>query len=229
MREPVKSLTQPELYAMQEDIAQGMTEREAASKYGCSAPYVHRHKSDKFRQFPIKITDVVEESLITEASLSDPCNTFNWTTIIEDKVLNNIAVGILPSEMINEKFLPNATQVRYHCLQSPGFAARYERALSSTADALVIESISILKSEPERMLTKEGDKIDPSWVAWTRIKIDTMLRVASYINPKRYGAKIDIEQISQGAIDDETAIDPKLYTDAELQTLISLLERKSAR
>ena len=249
---------------MQKDIAEGMSEREAAAKYGMSAPWIHRHKCEQLRRLPLpdvrsvvaEIAEIAEvqegatdaegppcaaaagraakkvarvPNTVSDALNTDPCMPFAWTADVENRVLNNVAVGLLPAEHTTDRYLPSATQVRFHQLQCPGFAARYERALCSTADALVIESIALLKSEPDRVLTRDGDRIDPSWVSWAKIKIDTMLRVASYINPKRYGAKIDIEQISQGAIEDSSAIDPKLYTDEELQTLIALLQRKGAK
>lgn len=196
----------------------GQSMNSVCERYNVSRNWLRNHRTDTLEK--PALADVMGRAL-SKAEIG-----FHWTKSAENLVLTRVSVGTLPDIHSCNRMEPNATQVRMHCDEDPVFAARYERALTSTADTLVTSAVQIIQQEPERIGGAEG-RIDPSFVTWNRLKVETMLKVATYINPRRYGARLDITTISANKVDQNGEIDPTLYTDEELQTLARLLARRT--
>lgn len=214
-------LTPAEQLELRQDIASGMTVRAAADKYNKSVSWVNRHKFDSIEKTPEVLPRVAPPT-------RDQEDNYIWNDRSEQMILRNVAAGIMPLNVPLHKNDPSALDVRYHQQESQSFAVRYEKALCNTADAMIMQCLSLLKEEPERVNFKTGSHIDPGWVSWAKTRIDTMLRVATYINPRRYGSKIDVASITSGSVEDASQIDPTLYSNDELKTLIALLQRNEA-
>lgn len=74
------------------------------------------------------------------------------------------------------------------CREDQELANQYARARDTGTDA-EFEDLDILQNEqPER---DERGKVDPGWVAWKRLQIDTKKWALSKKAPRKYGEKIE--------------------------------------
>jgi hypothetical protein len=74
------------------------------------------------------------------------------------------------------------------CDARPELATQYARARATGTDA-EFEELEALQAEEPR-LTASGS-VDPGWVAWKRLQVDTRKWALSKKAPKKYGEKIE--------------------------------------
>lgn len=72
------------------------------------------------------------------------------------------------------------------------FAGRFARARDVGHDVIAEEALAITDEPPERILTEQGDKVDPGYVAWVKNRAEMRLKLLAKWNPKKYGDKIDV-------------------------------------
>jgi hypothetical protein len=66
------------------------------------------------------------------------------------------------------------------------------RARELGFDAIAADSLSIVDTEPDRVLTDVGDRADPAHVSWLKNRAEHRLKLLAKWDPKRYGDKIDV-------------------------------------
>lgn len=64
------------------------------------------------------------------------------------------------------------------------------RAREEGFDQIAIDALSIIDSDPERMATEVGDKVDPAFVQHQKNRVETRLKLLAKWDPKRYGEMI---------------------------------------
>lgn len=77
--------------------------------------------------------------------------------------------------------------------QFPTFAADFAHARDDGFDALAAESLEIVDTDPERMATEHGDKVDAGYVAWQKNRVEQRLKLLAKWDPRRYGDKLHTE------------------------------------
>lgn len=76
--------------------------------------------------------------------------------------------------------------------------ARFEQARLDGADAIAEETLAIVDQVPERILTENGDKVDPGFVAWQKMRAEQRLKLLAKWFPQRYGDKVGVEHSGPG-------------------------------
>lgn len=95
----------------------------------------------------------------------------------------------------NDPDLPCARTVQKWLSQQPAFVQNYLRARERQADLLFDQSIEIADDGTGDTKTVgapgfERDVMDTEWVARSKLRVDTRLRMAGKLAPKKYGDKI---------------------------------------
>src|SRR5690606_36977528 len=76
--------------------------------------------------------------------------------------------------------------------------ARFLKAREDGADAIAEETLAIVDQVPERTLTENGDKVDPGFVAWQKMRAEQRLKLLAKWFPQRYGDKVGVEHSGPG-------------------------------
>lgn len=76
---------------------------------------------------------------------------------------------------------------------SPEAALAYARAKSLGLERKADEAEFIADTEPERVETKFGSQVDPGWVAWQKLRVETRKWMLAKLAPKRWGDKVQQE------------------------------------
>lgn len=77
------------------------------------------------------------------------------------------------------------------------FATKMEIARAAGYDAIADEALEI--ADDGTMDTLENGKIDREWVARSKLKVETRLKLLAKWHPKRYGDKLEIESTNRNA------------------------------
>lgn len=72
------------------------------------------------------------------------------------------------------------------------FAVRFARAREVGEEFIAQDCLAIADEPPERVLTQEGDRVDPGHVAHQKNRIETRLKLLAKFNPKKWGDKVDV-------------------------------------
>lgn len=72
------------------------------------------------------------------------------------------------------------------------FAVRFARAREIGEEFIAQDCLSIADEPPERILTEQGDKVDPGHVAHQKNRIDTRFKLLAKFNPGKWGDKVDV-------------------------------------
>lgn len=79
----------------------------------------------------------------------------------------------------------------------PQFEMRYQAARDEGFDARAERSSDLLRTEPNRIKTEYGDKIDPAHVQWLKNQADHELKLLAKWSP-RYGERVTQEVVGAG-------------------------------
>ena len=74
------------------------------------------------------------------------------------------------------------------CNERPELANQYARARATGTDA-EFEELEALQAEEPRL--NASGSVDPGWVAWKRLQVDTKKWALSKKAPKKYGEKLE--------------------------------------
>lgn len=73
------------------------------------------------------------------------------------------------------------------------FLERYARAKEERAETLGDEITELADEEPRTFKDANGSiRIDPGWVQWQKLRIDSRKFIASKLKPTSYGDKVDV-------------------------------------
>ena len=88
---------------------------------------------------------------------------------------------------------PNVATVWKWCIRYPEFGKAYALAREAQADAIFDETIDIAdNSADDWVMTKDGPRFNGEAARRSQIRIDTRLKVAARLNPKKYSEKLDL-------------------------------------
>lgn len=82
--------------------------------------------------------------------------------------------------------------------KDPTFAARFARARDMGHDAIAEDTLAIIDSEAERVISEGGVRRDSAHVAWLKNRVEQRMKLLAKWNPKKYGDKVGVE--SSGSI-----------------------------
>lgn len=118
---------------------------------------------------------------------------FTAPAIYAELICQMVADGNSTMEISRQLDIPDSTIFSWRLLD-PTFGAAYEQARSVRFDRMAEECMIIADD------TTNDDVIDQhgfrrpnkEWIARSRVKIDTRLRLLALWDPKRYGAKLEV-------------------------------------
>lgn len=108
-----------------------------------------------------------------------------------DQIIEWISAGKTLREWCRENGLHYST-VYLWMEKDEEFAQRFARARDIGHDAIADECMEIIDTPPERILTEQGDKVDPGYVAWMKARAEERRKLLAKWNPKKYGDKVDV-------------------------------------
>lgn len=112
----------------------------------------------------------------------------DWTPDFESQVLASIESG-LTLRATGEKHGISASAIIRRVQSSEDFAKQYARVIDIRTDA----DCDALADEIAQVPEKHEHGVDSGWVAWQRVRVDTMKWLLSKRNPKKYGDKVQQE------------------------------------
>lgn len=94
------------------------------------------------------------------------------------------------------------------CSKDRTLADQYARARETGTDVEFEALDALQQSQPER---DDKGRVDPGWVAWKRLQVDTKKWELSKKAPKKYGEKVDMNVNARVAFDriECVVIDPE--------------------
>jgi hypothetical protein len=116
-------------------------------------------------------------------------------TLILDRIYHGESVrSILVDSNKDKDALPSRKLFNEWLNDTDGLSDQYVRACNSRADAIFDEIIEIAddKSQDEMVTDKGFVVMNSEFVARSRLKIDARKWIASKLNPKKYGEKMDV-------------------------------------
>lgn len=73
------------------------------------------------------------------------------------------------------------------------FRERYQRAREKGIDAIAEDTIRMADEEPRMVFSENGERIDPAYVQWQKLRIETRHKLLAKWNPRKYGDKVGVE------------------------------------
>lgn len=118
---------------------------------------------------------------------------FTVPPLLGDIICVMIADGNSVMEISRQLEIPDSTIATWR-LQDPAFGVAYEQARSIRYDRMAEECMVIADDTTnDDIIDQHGfRRPNKEWIARSRVKIDTRLRLLALWDPKRYGAKLEL-------------------------------------
>jgi hypothetical protein len=117
----------------------------------------------------------------------------NWTPELEESICESIESGLTLRQVAEKHGISKALILKNVAL-SEEFGDQYARAIDTRTDIDFEGLADQLSEEPER----GKFRIDPAWVNWKRLQIDTLKWALSKRIPKKYGDRVQNEHTGEG-------------------------------
>jgi len=122
-----------------------------------------------------------------------------YTPELAAKVCAQVAAGVTMKTLCVPEDMPSRASVYVWLGKYPDFLDSYARAKVEAADALVEEILDIAddgRNDWMEVYDKEGDcvgyRVNGEHVQRSRLRVDTRKWVASKLNPRKYGEKVEM-------------------------------------
>ncbi|MES2920087.1 MAG: hypothetical protein V4819_00975 [Verrucomicrobiota bacterium] len=120
-----------------------------------------------------------------------------FTPRIAEEICGRIAEGEPLAEICRDPKMPATRTVSDWRRHREEFDDDFQRARDEGFDALAVECLRIADdTSRDTIETENGPRPDNEWIARSRLRIDTRLKLLSKWDPKRYGERVEIEQDS---------------------------------
>lgn len=117
-----------------------------------------------------------------------------FATMICDAIRNRQSLRSICEELELDR-----RDVSAWLLADPAFAAEYELARGIRFDDMAEECLSIADDTHNDTLIDRhgGRRPNKEWIARSRVKIDTRLRLLALFDPQKYGAKLEVNSTNR--------------------------------
>jgi hypothetical protein len=106
---------------------------------------------------------------------------------------DRIASGMSLTRVCQSTDMPAKSVVYRQMRNDPAFLEQYQIAQEQRTDALFEDALEIADDGSSDFIeTKWGPKLDVEHVNRSKLRVETRLKMASKLNPKKYGEKIDV-------------------------------------
>lgn len=112
---------------------------------------------------------------------------------VAQKICDRIAEGEPLRQICRDERMPAWRTVYHWRSKNEEFAARLASARDMGADAIAEETIEIADdTSNDTIVTENGEKPNGEWIARSRLRVETRLKLLAKWSPKKYGEKIDV-------------------------------------
>ncbi|MEN9885611.1 MAG: hypothetical protein RL758_189 [Pseudomonadota bacterium] len=142
-----------------------------------------------------------------------------FTQEIADKIIARLSTGEPLAQICRDDGFPHDDTVRNWMDADPVFAHAIARAREKGFDAIALDCLRIADdSSSDTIETENGPRVNAEFVARSRLRVDTRLKLLAKWDPKRYGDRTIL------AGDPEAPLSG--LTDAEIEAKAAALHAK---
>jgi hypothetical protein len=139
--------------------------------------------------------------------------------MVMDRVITGLSAGTPLTVICSPSDMPCVNTIRSWADKDPPFAASIARAREAGFDQIALDALAIADcTANDTDYTKDGDeKPNSEWIARSRLRVDTRLKLLAKWDPKRYGEmlKAEVSGPNGGAIQiDQVKRDADAFTSA---------------
>lgn len=139
-----------------------------------------------------------------------------------ERICARIASGETLRAICRDDDMPSWTAVYRWMEARPEFSERIARARELGFDAIAQETLEIAdETAHDTVATEQGERPNTEWIARSRLRVETRLKLLAKWDPKRYGDKV------QHTGDGGGPIETRNLSDAELNAKIAALSGKA--
>lgn len=73
------------------------------------------------------------------------------------------------------------------------FQARFAHAREMGQDAIAEDTLEIIDTRPEMVISDNNSKMDSAFVSWKKNQVDQRMKLLAKWNPKKYGDKVGVD------------------------------------
>jgi hypothetical protein len=112
---------------------------------------------------------------------------------IKAAVCEALKQGIPLAEVCREDGMPDTDTIYHWQDKDADFKRGFVRAREIGFDAIAADCLAIAdETSRDTIETQNGEKPDAEWIARSRLRVETRLKLLAKWDPKRYGEKLDV-------------------------------------
>ncbi len=144
------------------------------------------------------------------------------------EIVERIAKGEPLAAICRDEHMPSVMAVWRWEEDDADFSLAIARARDAGADAIAADALAIADdASGDTKKTERGDEVlDGEWVARSRLRVETRLKLLAKWNPKRYGEKVAVDH--GGEVAHKHSLNMNALTAEQLRALASIpIEEKN--
>ncbi len=128
------------------------------------------------------------------------------TTAVVKRIIGGLAKGTPLTIICESSTMPSDDTVRKWAEDDPGLSRAIARAREIGFDRIAMDALEIAdNAAQDTILTDRGGAVpNIEWIARSRLRVDTRLKLLAKWDPKRYGERVDLNH--SGSVDIEVTI-----------------------
>lgn len=141
-----------------------------------------------------------------------------YTPELVDEVLSRVSEGEPLAAVCRDLKIGLTTW--YDWEKRYSLAERVARAREAGEEMIAVDTMAIIDEEPERIMSEQGSRVDPGYVAWQKNRAEQRMKLLKCWNPRKWG-----EKVALGGAEDLPPI--KTQTDVALDDRLAELLAKN--
>ncbi|MGC4013415.1 MAG: hypothetical protein QM755_02695 [Luteolibacter sp.] len=142
------------------------------------------------------------------------------TPDIVARIIEGLCDGVPLTLVCRPDDMPGITTVWEWTKKDPAFAEAIARAREAGFDRIALDAIAIADStgHPADPASSDNTPAEPpnkDWILWSKLRVDTRLKLLSTWDPKRYGEKATHDPSAPGGNSGNPRPDPRTEADLE--------------
>ncbi len=142
-----------------------------------------------------------------------------YTPELADEIVRRLSDGEPLRQICRDPHIPIWTVIYQWIIKHEDFSIRIAKARELGQEAIAEDCLEIIDKEPEKIISDNGTRYDPAYVAWQKNRVEQRIKLLAKWNPKRYGDRVTMAGDSDNpvAIQADVAIFDALLKNLELK------------
>lgn len=116
-----------------------------------------------------------------------------YTAELDAEICERLASGETLRAICRDEHMPSWVTVYTWRKTNPGFYERFALARELGGDAIAEETIEIAdENSNDTLVTEYGEKPNSEWIARSKLRVETRLKLLAVWFPRKYGQRIDV-------------------------------------